>query len=1760
MQDLTVEASPREVLEERGGTFAAVVLPSLLVGVATAMGGPLPWVVAEVGLTGALTVMLLAHGIVLLGCLSLASIASNMRPQARLLHLALGRGLGAWLGGGLGVALLLALVAWVLGRASNLATLLLALWPSVPTPFESGEETARVAVALVVLGGGALSALGNRALTRLAGLGLAVGVAALAAWVAAGGTAVPSSGRPPAHVPISLPLAFSAYFPSAAGLVIAAGISVESRALRRSIGGASTLGVLLAFAIQALVAAVLGGDVALGLLSGPDRGASRLAIVGPAVTLLLAVALGVRAAAHLVRALARDGVLPRVVGGGHLEVPRRAIAAIGLVSVAGVFLLPPQRLETWTTILLLGCFASCGAASAFERWSDPEWRPRFALPGSVGLTGALLAGGVLFLLAPAATVAGAAVGVALIAGRTLIRRGHLGGDELAEGFWSALVRVSLRRLQGDRGTSRHFRPNMLIIDPEARRPELVDLGRAIVGSRGLLTHYLLVEGGPKKALVDEKLEERGLFARVKGTDDAYAEIPSLVSSFGVSGLEANTVLLSWPRDERNVSRFVEMYGRLADLDVNVLLLRHDAARDFGRREQIDIWWDGREHAGQLMLTLAHLLRSSPSWKSARVRLLVTAEPDWDETVARRTLEAVIADSRVEAEGVLLAPLADDQPMQDRMKQHSAAADLVLLSMPQARPGETEGYFLRCNTMLRPWGACLFVRAARGVQDTRVVFKRRPRTVEREPEPRDRFALETPPVPRLAREIAQLERRLRESILRFQSDVAEASLNEERVYLAQIAEEIAAIARLDRRLRWRGARRFVVRGHLEGARSRLGESILRSTRTLTTAPEGGETPWRRRHREGLRALLADLDAAVLSLPVRISVPTEPAEWAPAPEDPPRFRVRKQLVRVGIALGLKPPDRSVPLRALGDFHLSASLTEGLEETFRALGIRRFEVLRRARRLVIDAEQLFAGLFAELDAGTEPLVETSAFRESLRREVAALAQQARASVERFAESGSRPSVLLEERIRSHANGLVADLSRPQVCYSHSWMRSSERERRAHHAAAARLEASPELWDLQQRALADALLLDVQVIGVSIEARRAAHQLYKRVRRDLEAGPISQLSSAEEIMRRALERLRSDPATEAPRRPSLGPPPLDRDRPIEPPPAEVEALREALSEAADDLRATWDQPYRPEGRELLEQLLAALGRAAERVPESVSTLGEADLDAVFEGRPERTLQVFRARRLAQSFLEEVVVEPARRALDDLPQVVEESQDELVDACRLVAFELEHALDESELQEGGPEVPTEAQLGDVLRERSERIKVARQRVERFLDELKAVLVDGVARALDGARQAITGEIPEHLRRDRGDVLAERADEAWSELRSRLAGAWRLVGQRRVKPTARRGLRGFEPALTDELLDLRERLMPNQEVQAALPLVYRRLFGRAPLETHDLAVGRDAELDAARRLITRWRAGAGGPIAIVGEPRSGRSTLASIVVREILAERTVIRVQPPPGGTASPEELNQVVAKAVGAREGRSAEGALRTMAPGAVFLVDDLGRWMERAPGGLEALELWLRLFNRIGDRHLFVATCSALAWTYAEPLVGLAERFLGTLVTPPVSAAELKELLLLRQGTSGLELILEDPSGRLGRGVWGGASRGFARIYQQTNGNVGEAIDLWRRSIVGVSEKGVVVRIGPEPDTRVLYRLPPRWYAALLSIALHRGLSVARMARVMRLSRDDALALLSDLERAGLLISDRSGVWALEPVLLPFVLRALRARGMIP
>jgi hypothetical protein len=111
-----------------------------------------------------------------------------------------------------------------------------------------------------------------------------------------------------------------------------------------------------------------------------------------------------------------------------------------------------------------------------------------------------------------------------------------------------------------------------------------------------------------------------------------------------------------------------------------------------------------------MLLLAHLLKSNPEWRDARVEVLSIASNELTKTRTELNLSQLIPNIRIEAEvRVIIKP--KELSVAELIRTESAEAEVVFLGLATPAPGEEGAYTERLETLAGDLPVVFFVKNA-----------------------------------------------------------------------------------------------------------------------------------------------------------------------------------------------------------------------------------------------------------------------------------------------------------------------------------------------------------------------------------------------------------------------------------------------------------------------------------------------------------------------------------------------------------------------------------------------------------------------------------------------------------------------------------------------------------------------------------------------------------------------------------------------------------------------------------------------------------------------------------------------------------------------------------------------------------------------------------------------------------------------------------------------------------------------------------------
>ncbi len=720
------------------GAFKGVFTPSILTILGVIMYLRFGWVVGHGGLLGAILVVGLAHLISLTTGMSIVSIATNRKVKAGGDYYMISRALGMSIGGSIGLALFVAL-------ALSMSLYLLGFAESLIDTF--GLENT-LAMRRIV---GTAAAVVLTAVTFFStSLALKIQYVVLGAILLSLVSlfAGSSPGVPPDQINLwftddseSFAVLFAVFFPAVtgftAGVAMSGDLKDPRRAIPRGTMGAIIFGLLVYLAIPVFLCLkvdpqllrdnkMIWMEVAL---------VPQLVVAGVFAATLSSALGSVLGAPRYLQALANDGVVPGVLGRGHgvLNEPRVATVATFVIAEGGILVGELDLIARIITMFFLTSYGFLCLASAVQSWSGiSSFRPDFRTPSWVSFLGAATCVGIMFKLDTVA-MGGAIVLMGLVFLVLKRRQFKVSPGDAWRGFWAAVVQTGIMRLHGRSPDSKNWRPNALVFGgPPSERTHLIDLARWTIGERGLATYFYLIEGDIRtqrahareiEPTIGDEISRRypEMLTRVAVTPDIYQGIRQSAQSYGLAGMTPNTVVMGWPDREQQGGAFAELTKDLLALDHNLLLLRYRENRGFGEGRDIDVWWGGLERNGALMLLLTDLLKSSDTWRRAKVRVNVIVDDDVKVKEAWLKLREILSKSRVDATPNLISRQGDDRSISRIIEEVSAGTDLVIVGM--RAPGEDEGseFVEQADEMIRGLGTVVLVRASVLFDGANVLF-------------------------------------------------------------------------------------------------------------------------------------------------------------------------------------------------------------------------------------------------------------------------------------------------------------------------------------------------------------------------------------------------------------------------------------------------------------------------------------------------------------------------------------------------------------------------------------------------------------------------------------------------------------------------------------------------------------------------------------------------------------------------------------------------------------------------------------------------------------------------------------------------------------------------------------------------------------------------------------------------------------------------------------------------------------------------------
>jgi len=720
-----------DIVEERNNfqglsTFEGVFTPSILTILGVIMYLRFGWVVGNVGLLGTFIIVTISTSITFLTSLSIASIATDKQVKGGGAYYMISRSLGIETGGAIGIPLYMA-------QALSVALYTIGFAESVSLVFSNLSETVVGLIVTTLIG--ILALMSAKIAVRSQYFVMAAIILSLLSLVF--GKPLEESSIEMWGVPASKSedfwTVFAVFFPAVTGIMAGVNMSGNLKNPSRAIPVGTFAAVGSGYLIYMLIPFILAGRVdAINLVDDPLI-MRKISFWGDAILLgvwgaTLSSAMGsMLGAPRVLQALARDGILRgylRWLGKGTKkdDTPRIGTIFTMVLALVAVYFGNLNIIAPILTMFFLATYGMLNVSAGLEKFvGSPSFRPVFKVHWGFSLLGFFGCVGVMLLINPLATAVAVVFLVAVFI--WLERRGlrSTWGD-VREGIWLSLIRLGLLNLNS-MIDPKNWRPHILVLSgAPSKRWNLITLTNDIIHNRGLMTIGTVLSGnktGPdrKKKMEDnikDYLENRGIISlvRVISASDPFLGSERLVETYGLGSLVPNTILLGDSTVKDHYPAYCKMVNHFYESKRNVIIVREDEKKNFGKKERIDIWWGGLRKNGALMIILAHLLQRSIAWNNVTIRLNMVVKSDLAAQEAQKNITRLLDKVRIKIVDHVI--VARNKPFEEILHKESLEADLIILGLAEPKEDFLSYYDELINVKTKGMGSTLFVLAGQDI--------------------------------------------------------------------------------------------------------------------------------------------------------------------------------------------------------------------------------------------------------------------------------------------------------------------------------------------------------------------------------------------------------------------------------------------------------------------------------------------------------------------------------------------------------------------------------------------------------------------------------------------------------------------------------------------------------------------------------------------------------------------------------------------------------------------------------------------------------------------------------------------------------------------------------------------------------------------------------------------------------------------------------------------------------------------------------------
>jgi amino acid transporter len=735
-----------EKAQSRGHGFGT--FPVFLAAISTILGAIMflrfGWAVGNVGVWGALGIVLVGHAITIPTALAISEIATNKKVEGGGEYYIISRSFGTNIGAAIGISLY---ISQAISVAFYLIAFSLAFKPFYPAiesviGFKPIGQMFSIPMAIIL----SLLVIKKGASMGVVLLRIVVAILTLSLimfflgghWNFAnlkGTMNFPKTGT-------SWVVAFAVCFPAFTGMTAGVGLSGDLKNPKRSIPLGTLLATLFGALVYVLIILKLGMNGTHKQLAGDELFMAQVATWGPIIFIGLAAATlssaigSLLIAPRTLQALTGDKVFPSQKvngwlnkGKGEANEPLNATYITLVIAFVVIILGDVNMVAKIVSQFFMVTYGALCLISVLEHFAaSPSYRPSFKSRWWISLIGTIGCFTMMLLMEVFAALFALAVMLLIYIS---VRRTNKNDDRgVAMLFKGALFQI-IRKLQiwmqknrtQIKGTD--WRPSFIAISGDTfKRISSFDLLRWIAHRHGFGTYFHYIKGmlskGSKKQATEDlnriiqltDTSKAGIYAGTIISPSFITAVAQIIQIPGVSGMDNNGIIFEFSKEEMDDSETMKniLTGVQIALtsDFNICVLRSSEYR-CGFKTTIHLWLTKKQLANSnLMILLAYIIMGHPDWKNCELSVFAAAHEEELE-LQKENLYDLIHTGRIpiSKKNIQVLPYKNYDFYENLVEEYSLEANLVIMGFT---PKQFRAYGRNTFTKFSKLKDIIFVRA------------------------------------------------------------------------------------------------------------------------------------------------------------------------------------------------------------------------------------------------------------------------------------------------------------------------------------------------------------------------------------------------------------------------------------------------------------------------------------------------------------------------------------------------------------------------------------------------------------------------------------------------------------------------------------------------------------------------------------------------------------------------------------------------------------------------------------------------------------------------------------------------------------------------------------------------------------------------------------------------------------------------------------------------------------------------------------------